>query len=79
MVLQLVDIFKILHASHRTYNDMKPQNVMVNSARTSEMPIVHLVDYGFADKFVKENSKDHLEFDSSIDTFKGNIEYSSLR
>ena len=43
------------------------------------MPIVHLVDYGFADKFVKQNSKDHIEFHTAIDTFQGNIEYSSLR
>lgn len=52
---------------------------MINTILNNEIPIVHLVDYGFADKFVKGNSKEHIEIDSATDTFKGNIEYSSLR
>ena len=56
---------------------------MINTILNNEIPIVHLVDYGFADKFadkfVKGNSKEHIEIDSATDTFKGNIEYSSFQ
>ena len=75
---QLVDILKIVHTSHRTYNDLKPENVMIDITE-SGIPKVHLVDYGFADKYVKENSKDHIDSDHSVDTFRGNLDYSSLR
>ena len=50
---QLVDILKIVHTSHRTYNDLKPDNVMVDMTEDGQSK-VHLVDYGFAEKYVKE-------------------------
>ena len=50
---QLVDILKIIHTSHRTYNDLKPENVMIDMNKEG-LPKVHLVDFGFADKFVKD-------------------------
>ena len=50
---QLVDILKIIHTSHRTYNDLKPENVMIDINKDG-LPKVHLVDFGFADKFVKD-------------------------
>lgn len=50
---QLTDILKIIHTSHRTYNDLKPENVMIDLNRDGQ-PKVHLVDFGFADKFVKD-------------------------
>ena len=75
---QLVDILKIIHASHRTFNDLKPENVMVDMTENG-LPKVHLVDYGFAEKYVKDQSKEHIASDLAVDTFRGNLDYSSLR
>ena len=55
---QLVGIMKIVHKSGRTYNDMKPQNVMISYKNkevfnSSELDVT-IIDFGFVDKFKDE-------------------------
>lgn len=73
-----MDILKIVHTSHRTYNDLKPENIMID-IREDGSEKVTLVDYGLADKFVEEGSKDHISLDRKVNVFHGNIVFSSLR
>jgi hypothetical protein len=42
-------------------------------------PKVYLVDFGFSDKFLSDCTGEHVEEDEGVDTFKGNLVYSSLR
>lgn len=53
VVLQLIDALKIVHISGRTYNDMKPENIMVQKDKSDEKYVV-LIDFGFAEKFINE-------------------------
>lgn len=32
IIIQLIDIFKVLHACKRTYNDLKLANIMIDDA-----------------------------------------------
>lgn len=56
---QLIGIMKIVHKAGRTYNDMKPQNVMISyknkEVYNSEELDVTIIDFGFVDKY--KNSK----------------------
>ena len=40
-------------------------------------PQVFLIDYGFADKYIKENSKEHIDDVAGVKTFQGNIVFAS--
>lgn len=73
-----MDILKIVHTSHRTYNDLKPDNIMINILENGALKVT-LIDYGLADKYVEDGSSDHISSDSSVQTFRGNLFFSSLR
>ena len=60
IMFQLVGIMKIVHKAGRTYNDMKPQNVMISYKNkevlnSSELDVT-IIDFGFVDKF-KDDKK----------------------
>ena len=42
-------------------------------------PKVYLVDFGFSDKFISDCTGEHVEENEGVDTFKGNLDHSSLR
>ena len=48
---QLLEAFEIVHSSGRTFNDIKPQNIMVEHDQDGELYIV-LIDFGFSAKFL---------------------------
>ena len=75
---QLIDILKIVHKSNRTFNDLKPENIMITPAKEGGSLKVHLIDFGFVDKFVDETTKKHIEDGELVDIFRGNLLYSSL-
>ena len=50
---------------------------MINPNGDSE-PSVYLIDYGFSAKFLKENKIDHIDENEMVDTFQGNMIFSSL-
>lgn len=58
---KLVNIFKVVHCSKRTFNDLKPQNIMVNTnGDILADPQVFLIDFGLAKKYTKSD-KTHID------------------
>lgn len=51
----MIGIMKLVHKAGRTYNDIKPQNVMINCNHTelydSSQLQVTIIDFGMVDKF----------------------------
>ena len=61
VIYKLVSIFKIVHSAQRTFNDLKPENVMVDTQGKLDIePKVHLIDFGFADKYISAETKEHI-------------------
>ena len=75
IIVQLIEAFDIVHASGRTFNDLKPQNIMVEHDKDGELYIV-LIDFGFSDKFLTAQG-DHITNSELKDSFQGNILFSS--
>lgn len=51
--IKLVTIFKYIHCAKRTFNDLKLENIMVNTKGDLDAdPEVYLIDFGFAKKFL---------------------------
>jgi serine/threonine protein kinase len=46
-----MDAYDIVHASGRTFNDLKPQNIMVEHDKDGKLYIV-IIDFGFSAKFL---------------------------
>ena len=50
---KLISIFKYTHCAKRTFNDLKPQNIMIDTQGSLDAdPKVYLIDFGFAQKYV---------------------------
>ena len=39
---------------------------------------VHLVDFGFVDKFIDDETKEHIKEGEIVNNFQGNLFYSSV-
>ena len=65
MIHQLIDIIELVHSKGRTYNDIKPLNVMMTDGK------VTLIDYGLCDRFVDKDG--HIAKGATKDKFRGNI------
>ena len=77
---KLVSIFKYIHCAKRTYNDLKLENIMVNTNGNLDAdPEVFLIDFGFAKRFVKKDGSSHIEESKTVDEFTGNIHFASVR
>lgn len=72
-------ILKYVHAARRTFNDMKHENIMINTyGDFQNMPQVTLIDFGFTEKFYKDkHSVEHIDENTLIESFQGNILFSS--
>jgi serine/threonine protein kinase len=68
---QLINALENLHSIGFTHNDIKPENVMIDS----ELKVT-LIDLGFATKFKDKTGK--LLESKEITKFVGNLLYSSL-
>ena len=80
ITMQLISIFKYVHCAKRTHNDLKMENVMVNSmGDLGADPQVFLIDFGFTDKFFRKDGKTHIDENKSVDVFQGNMVFSSVR
>lgn len=67
---QLVNILKLVHCSNRTHNDLKPENIMITPPDSDNGQVkVHLIDFGFARKFVAEESKAHMKEGEEVEDF----------
>ena len=78
VAIQLLPIFQLVHKSNRTFNDLKPENIMVDKKYASHGIKVHLVDFGFADKFISDHTGKHIDEKEALDMFQGNLMYASL-
>jgi len=75
---KLVGIFKYVHTARRTFNDLKPENVMINTNGDLEAePEVYLIDFGFAGKYTQDDSKTHIDSGSQTEMFEGNLLFAS--
>ena len=62
IVSKLVLTFKYVHGAKRTFNDLKLENVMVNTHGNLDAdPEVFLIDFGFSQKYLKKDGKEHIE------------------
>ena len=67
---QLINLLKIVHCSKQTFNDLKPENIMITPpGRCDEKLKVHLVDFGFVDKFTNDETKEHIREGETVDKF----------
>ena len=67
-MIQLISILQLVHHSQLIYNDLKPENIMINR----ETGKVTLIDFGFATSYFDENGN-HIGDTATNDAFKGNI------
>lgn len=80
VALKLVSIFKYTHCAKRTFNDLKPQNIMIDTEGSLDTdPKVYLIDFGFAQKYVKKDGKEHISDKEIVPVFQGNIIFASPR
>ena len=75
--IKLVSIFKYTHCAKRTFNDLKPENIMINTDGDDFQ--VFLIDFGFARKFVEKDKKRHVSEDDAVTEFGGNMIFASRR
>ena len=56
LTICLVSIFKYVHCAKRTHNDLKLENIMVNTMGSLNAdPQVFLIDFGFTDKYMEKD------------------------
>ena len=72
-ITQVIDILEIVHHSNVIYNDMKPDNIMVDR----ETGVVSLIDFGFASPFLNKDGS-HVKDSEMNEDFQGNIIFASL-
>ena len=69
---------QIIHENGYTYNDLKPENIMISTAPESKNVNVKLIDYGYVDIYIEDDGKvisKHLH----EEYFRGNILFASKR
>ena len=57
--IQLINILEKVHQAGITYNDLKPDNIMLNNNSKGQVKVT-LIDYGFANTFIDDYG-DHIE------------------
>ena len=87
--LKLLDILELVHDSGQVYNDLKPDNLMVDM--NGALPIkvgneyedifkyfrIYLIDFGLASQWRNRKTGEHRRVSRS-DLFQGNIYFSSV-
>ena len=69
---------QIIHENGCTYNDLKPENIMISTSPSSENINVKLIDYGFVNNFMQPNGKTISPL-LQEEYFRGNILFASKR
>lgn len=87
IALGTLDMLESVHAAGYTYNDLKLDNIMVGfqsklAKEYKEENILadaslHLVDFGFATRFVDKSTGKHI-LEDEVETFRGNMIFGSL-
>ena len=74
---QLIQGFEIVHKCNFTFNDLKPENIMITKGSSGQIR-VNLIDFGFAESFVHSNGK-YINEKEQVDFFRGNMLFASVR
>jgi serine/threonine protein kinase len=69
--MQLLGCLQLVHEGRRTFNDLKPENIMIDDQME-----VTLIDFGLCQKYVKSGL--HLEQGDQVTHFQGNLTFASL-
>jgi len=87
IALGTLDMLESVHAAGYAYNDLKLDNIMVGfqnklAKEYKEENVLadaslHLVDFGFATRFINKSTGLHIEEDE-VETFRGNMIFGSL-
>ena len=72
IIKQILQAFEIIHKCGLTYNDLKPENVMITKSSQNKIR-VNLIDFGFADKYTNISENEQVDF------FRGNMLFASIR
>jgi serine/threonine protein kinase len=72
MAVRILNSLKTVHSAGRTYNDLKPDNIMVSGSE------LILIDFGLCDKFINSDGE-HCGEEEETQEFKGNLIFASLR
>jgi len=56
LAIQLVDILADVHQAGYTFNDLKPDNIMLNNDYDGKLRVT-LVDFGFAKRYIDNEGK----------------------
>ena len=70
---QIINTLEIVHHARVIFNDLKPDNIMVNR-KTGETT---LIDFGFASSYLNTDGT-HISDSEVTSTFHGNIFYASF-
>ena len=74
VALKMVSIFKYTHCAKRTFNDLKLDNIMIDTQGNMEAdPKVYLIDFGFAQKYLKKDGKEHISEKELVSYFEGTL------
>ena len=68
----LIESLRTVHSTGRTYNDLKPDNIMLSDSKST------LIDFGLCLKFVNDQGL-HIGEDEQVSEFKGNIMFATVR
>lgn len=74
-MIQLFELFQQIHNSRFTYNDLKPENVMLSNDSHGNVR-VSLIDFGYSQVY-KDKSSGHINEGTEVDTFQGNLLFAS--
>ena len=66
---------EFLHAKHFLHRDIKPENFLMGLAEKEK--IVHVIDFGFAKKFVDPRTRQHIPYRDHKKVL-GTARYSSI-
>ena len=77
IVNQLVKCFEIIHKCNVTYNDLKPENIMITNSQANQVR-VNLIDFGFAEPCLNPDGS-LIHEDDEVEVFRGNMLFASTR
>jgi len=75
-MIGVINALMTMHKIGYTHNDIKDNNIMIKNIESDEVEVV-LIDYGFAKKIIDTDGI-HMKESIEVDTFEGNMMYSSI-
>eukprot|EP00128_Syssomonas_multiformis_P019065 Colp12_sorted_trinity150504_noHs@33280 len=73
IAVQVVDVLEYIHSRDYVYGDIKGSNILLGKPGTPCENLLHIVDFGLADKYVR--NQQHVAFSRTAGKFDGTVEY----